>query len=122
MKTPRETPGSWSSYPMGLGKSLFLSEEQCPLLSVREINKMILKVVYAVMIFPLLPPACSYLFFPPSTRRSTQLHTLLDDDRASGTDGLLFVFHDMLSPPDPEHEITCSTPVSGAIAGKPSVQ
>ena len=83
---------------------------------------MILKVLYAVMIFPLLPPACSLLFFPPSTRRSTQLHTLLDDDRASGTDGLLFVSHDMMSPPDLEHEITCSTPVSGAIAGTPSVE
>ena len=83
---------------------------------------MILKVLYAMLIFPLLPPACSPPFLPSFNQRSTQLHTLLDDDRASGTDGLLFVSHDMMSPPDRQHEITCSTPVSGAIVGTPSVE
>ena len=79
---------------MSLGKSLSLTEEQRLLLSVREINRMILKVLYAMMIFPLLPPACSPPFLPSFNQRRTQLHTLLDDDRASGTDGLLFVSHE----------------------------
>lgn len=69
-----------------------------------------------------------FLFLPPPVPSFSSIlqlgevlsFILLDDDWVLGTDGAAFVSHSLMSPPDPEHEVTGSIQVSGVIVGRPT--